>query len=54
MDSNRWIIEDVITGALALIGNVLILMVPMPLIWRLQTDFRRKVAVIVIFGFGGL
>lgn len=41
-------------GSLALIEDVFILCMPMPIVWRLQSPFRQKVAVTFIFSVGSL
>lgn len=41
-------------GSLSLIEDVCILCLPMPWVWRLQVDLRKKIAIIGIFSMGGL
>ncbi|GIK04315.1 hypothetical protein Aspvir_008394 [Aspergillus viridinutans] len=41
-------------GSIALIEDVIILCLPIPIVWRLQITFRQKIALTVIFSLGGL
>ena len=43
-----------INGGLSLLGDILILLLPIPMIWRLQINNRRKFALMGIFLLGGL
>jgi hypothetical protein len=41
-------------GSIALIEDVIILCLPIPIVWRLQITFRQKLALTVVFSLGGL
>ncbi|KAF7116925.1 hypothetical protein CNMCM5793_005555 [Aspergillus hiratsukae] len=41
-------------GAIALIEDVFILCLPIPIVWRLQITFRQKMASTLVFSLGGL
>ena len=41
-------------ACLGIIIDVIILLIPLPLVWRLQTTRRRRIALTVIFVVGGL
>jgi hypothetical protein len=41
-------------GAIALIEDVFILCLPIPIVWRLQITFRQKMALTLVFSLGGL
>ena len=41
-------------GSFSLIVDVCILCLPMPWIWKLHVDFRRKIGIVAIFSIGGL
>ncbi|RKU48546.1 hypothetical protein DL546_007390 [Coniochaeta pulveracea] len=45
-------ISGSINGGLSLLGDVLVLALPMPVIWNLKVNFRRKVGIICIFLLG--
>ena len=40
------------SGALNVISDFSILLLPLPLIWRLQMPINKKISVTVVFGFG--
>lgn len=41
-------------GAIALIEDVFILCLPIPIVWRLHITFRQKLALTLVFSLGGL
>ncbi|RQM04668.1 hypothetical protein DH86_00004198, partial [Scytalidium sp. 3C] len=41
-------------GILSFVGDIFILSMPVPMIWKLQIDKRRRIALIGIFLLGGL
>ena len=41
-------------AALALASDVIILMLPMPVVWRLQVSKNQKIGLSVVFLLGGL
>lgn len=41
-------------GSIALIEDVIILCLPIPVVWKLQITFRQKIAVTIVFSLGGL
>lgn len=41
-------------GSVSLITDVSILALPMPWIWRLQANLRKKLAIVSVFAMGGL
>ncbi|KAE8374852.1 hypothetical protein BDV26DRAFT_283956 [Aspergillus bertholletiae] len=41
-------------GSIALVEDVIILLLPGPIIWRLKITLRQKIAVTVVFSLGGL
>ena len=41
-------------GALSLIEDVAIMILPMPIIWKLQMDLRRKLALTIVLSMGSL
>ncbi len=43
-----------ISAALTVLADVLILLLPMPIIWRLQMQRSKKIGVMAIFLLGGL
>jgi hypothetical protein len=45
-------ISGSINGGLSLLGDVLVLALPMPVIWNLKINFRRRVGIICIFLLG--
>jgi hypothetical protein len=47
-------ISGTISGALSLLGDIMILVLPIPMIWQLQINLRRKVALLGIFLLGTL
>ena len=47
-------ISGTANGALSLLGDVMILCLPIPMIWKLHVNLRRKIALIGVFMLGGL
>jgi hypothetical protein len=47
-------ISGTISGALSLLGDVLILVLPLPMVWHLQINVRQKIALFGIFMLGTL
>jgi hypothetical protein len=47
-------ISGTISGALSLFGDVMILVLPMPIIFRLHINLRRKLALSAIFLLGAM
>lgn len=47
-------ISGTINGSLSLLGDVMILCLPIPMIWQLHVNLRRKIALVGIFMLGGL
>lgn len=43
-----------VNGGLSLLGDVAILVLPMPMIWRLKINLRRRIGIISIFLLGAL
>ncbi|KAJ5905986.1 uncharacterized protein N7473_002902 [Penicillium subrubescens] len=41
-------------GSIALVEDVIILCLPIPIVWRLQMVFRQKIAVTLVFSLGAL
>ncbi|KAJ5800176.1 uncharacterized protein N7518_002244 [Penicillium psychrosexuale] len=41
-------------GSIALVEDVIILCLPIPVFWRLQINRRQKIALILVFSLGGL
>jgi hypothetical protein len=41
-------------GVLSFVGDLIILALPMPMVWKLQIDTRRKIALSAMFLLGGL
>lgn len=41
-------------GSIALVEDVIILCLPIPIVWRLQMIFRQKIAVTLVFSLGAL
>ncbi|RHZ67312.1 uncharacterized protein CDV56_104744 [Aspergillus thermomutatus] len=41
-------------GSIALVEDVIILCLPIPIVWRLQITFRQKMALTLVFSLGGL
>ncbi|KAE8146053.1 hypothetical protein BDV25DRAFT_133255 [Aspergillus avenaceus] len=41
-------------GSIALVEDVIILLMPVPIVWNLQITFRQKIAVTIVFSLGGL
>lgn len=41
-------------GSIALIEDVIILCLPIPVFWRLQINSRQKIALTLVFSLGGL
>lgn len=41
-------------GSIALIEDVIILCLPIPVFWKLKIDTRQKIALTVVFSLGGL
>jgi hypothetical protein len=41
-------------GSIALIEDVIILCMPIPVFWKLQINTRQKIALILVFSLGGL
>ncbi|KAH6683060.1 hypothetical protein B0J14DRAFT_137725 [Halenospora varia] len=48
------VISGMANGALSLLGDIFILCLPIPMIWGLQVNMRRKIALCGIFLLGGL
>jgi hypothetical protein len=47
-------ISGTANGALSLLGDIMILCLPVPMVWQLHVNLRRKIALIGIFMLGGL
>jgi hypothetical protein len=47
-------ISGTASGALSLLGDILILVLPLPMVWQLQINLRRKIALGGIFMLGML
>lgn len=43
-----------VMGSIALIEDVIILCLPIPVFWKLQINNRQKIAMIMVFSLGGL
>lgn len=43
-----------VNGGLSLLGDICILAMPLPMIWHLQMNRRRRIALLGIFMLGGL
>ncbi|KAE8422281.1 hypothetical protein BDV36DRAFT_311397 [Aspergillus pseudocaelatus] len=41
-------------GSIALVEDVTILLMPVPIVWRLKITLRQKIAVTIVFSLGGL
>jgi hypothetical protein len=41
-------------GSIALVEDLVILSLPIPIVWRLQMIFRQKIAVTLVFSLGAL
>ncbi|KAB8274905.1 hypothetical protein BDV30DRAFT_248169 [Aspergillus minisclerotigenes] len=41
-------------GSIALVEDVIILLMPVPIVWRLKITLRQKIAVTIVFSLGGL
>jgi hypothetical protein len=41
-------------GSIALVEDVTILLLPVPIVWRLKITTRQKIAVTIVFSLGGL
>ncbi|KNG81815.1 integral membrane protein [Aspergillus nomiae NRRL 13137] len=41
-------------GSIALVEDVTILLLPVPIVWRLKITLRQKIAVTIVFSLGGL
>ncbi|KAI9875186.1 MAG: hypothetical protein M1830_008779 [Pleopsidium flavum] len=48
------ILSYILTGALNICTDVMVLSLPIPMVWKLQTDRANKVALTAIFGLGFL
>jgi hypothetical protein len=42
------------TATLGLIGDVIVLIQPIPIVWRLKVDRGRRIGIILVFLLGGL
>jgi hypothetical protein len=47
-------ISGTANGALSLLGDIMILCLPVPMVWQLHVNLRRRIALIGIFMLGGL
>lgn len=47
-------ISGSVNGALSLLGDIFILSLPLPMIWKLHMNTRRKIALCGIFLLGSL
>lgn len=47
-------ISGTINGSLSLLGDICILLLPIPMVWRLQINLRRRLALLGIFLLGTL
>ena len=43
---------DLTNGALSIFTDAALLVLPLPMLWRLQFSTRRKIAVSAVFGVG--
>jgi Fungal rhodopsin domain len=50
---NALILIGMTNGVLSFVGDLVILALPVPMIWSLQIDIRRKIALNAIFLIGG-
>lgn len=50
---NALIVIGLTNGVLSFVGDLVILALPIPMIWALQINFRRKIALNAIFFIGG-
>jgi hypothetical protein len=41
-------------GSIALIEDVIILCLPLPVFWNLKINIRQKIALMIVFSLGGL
>lgn len=54
VDNDKYMLESIIVGVLALVSDIIILIIPMPSIWRLQIKTKQKIAVTSILCVGGM
>ena len=50
----KQVLSYILTGALNIITDVMVLSLPIPMVWKLQTPRANKIALTVIFGLGFL
>jgi hypothetical protein len=48
------ILSYVLTGSFNILTDVIVLTLPLPMIWKLQMQFRNKVALTIVFAIGFL
>jgi hypothetical protein len=48
------VVSGTINAALSLVGDIAILALPLPMVWNLQINMRRKIALCGIFLLGSL
>ena len=46
--------QDIATGAFNIFSDLVILVLPLPLIWRLQLDISHRISLLAIFLLGSL
>jgi hypothetical protein len=47
-------ISGTINGSLSLLGDIMILLLPIPMVWKLQINLRRRLALLGVFLLGAL
>lgn len=48
------VVSGTTAAVLSLVGDIYVLMLPLPALWQLKINMRKKVAVVGIFLLGGL
>ncbi len=41
-------------SAMSMVQDVIIVVLPIPVVWRMNMDMRKKVGVGIMFGLGGM
>ena len=45
-------VQDIVTGAFNIFSDLAILVLPLPMLWRLQLDINHKLGLVSIFLLG--